>query len=119
MARTKTKPTTKRRRTDRDDPTQMSCQGWGCNEISEEVRDWIGDAGSLVLFVKICELLKPRRIEKITYDHDARAVLAFAAFTGPQAGAHGEWEEIYKRIDDYIQVARQDERRIHPLITEP
>ena len=118
MTRTKTKPTAKRRHRWNDDPTPMSYQGWGRNEICEEVTGWIDHAESRVMFVKICELLKPQRIERITYDHDARAILAFAAFTGPQAGAHGEWEEIYKRIDDYIQVARQDERRIHPLVNE-
>ena len=118
MARTKTKAKPKRRRSYRDDPTPMSYQGWGRNEISEEVRNWIGDAGSLTLFVKICELLKPRRIEEITYDHDARAVLAFAAFTGAASGESGEWEEIYKRIDDYIEVCRSDEMRIHPMVNE-
>ncbi len=118
MPRTKTKARPKRRRDYRDDPTPMSYQGWGRNEICEEVTDWIGDHESVVLFVKICELLKQRRIEEITYDHDARAVLAFAAFTGPNAGALGEWEEIYKRIDDYIQVCRSDEMRIHPMVNE-
>ena len=118
MARTKTKPTPKLQRRWDSDPTPMSYQGWGGNEICEEVTPWIDHAESCVMFVKICELLKPQRIERITRDHDARAVLAFAAFTGPAAGQDGEWEEIYKRIDDYINACRVDEMQIHPMVNE-
>ena len=118
MARTKTKAQPKRRRRSNDDPTPMSYQGWTPTEIGEELNGWIDNPGSVMLFVKVCELLKPQRIERITHDHDARAVLAFAAFTGPQAGQRGEWEEIYKRIDDYIQVCRTDENRINPMVSE-
>ena len=118
MPRTKTKARPKLRRRWDSDPTPRSYQEWGCNKISEEISGWIDDPLSAVLFVKICELLTLRRIEEITYDHDARAVLAFAAFTGPTAGMSGEWEEIYKRIDDYIEVCRTDEKRIHPMVNE-
>ena len=118
MPRTKMKPTLKLQRRWDSDPTPMSYQGWGRNEICEEVTPWIDHNESRVMFVKICELLTLRRIEEITYDHDARAVLAFAAFTGPTAGMSGEWEEIYKRIDDYIEVCRTDEKRIHPMVNE-
>lgn len=118
MPRTKTKPTPKRRRSYNDDPTPMSYQGLTRTEIRKELEGWITDLHSRQLFANLCELLKMQRIERITYDHDARAVLAFAAFTGPGAGALGEWEEIYKRIDDYIQVSRSDEKRIHPMVNE-
>ena len=118
MARTKTKPTPRRRRCYNDDFTPMSYQGWAPAQIREELKGWITDPGALDLFVRICELLKPQRIERISLDGDARAVLAFAAFTGPVAGEHGEWEEIYKRTDDYIQVSRMDEKRITPMVIE-
>ena len=118
MPRTKTKARPKRRRPCMDDPTPMSYQGWTLTQIREEVKDRIGDNGSLGLFLNLCDLLKLQRIERITYDHDARAVLAFAAFTGPTTGELGEWEEIYKRIDDYIEVCRTDEKRIHPMVNE-
>ena len=118
MPRTKTKPTPKRRRCWNDDPTPMSYQGWTPTEICEQLNNSIADAMSTVLFAKICELLKPQRIERITYDHAARAVLAFAAFTGPVAGEHGEWEEIYKRTDDYLKVRMMDNMLIAPLVIE-
>ncbi len=118
MPRTKTKPSPKRRRRVMDDPTPMSYQGSTTAKIREELKGWISDNGSLSLFADLCELLKPQRIERITYDHDARAVLAFAAFTGPGAGEFGEWEEIYKRTDDYIEVRKQDKMRIHPMVKE-
>ena len=68
MARTKTKPTPRRRRCYNDDFTPMSYQGWVPTKIREELKGWITDPGSLDLFVRICELLKPKRIERITYE---------------------------------------------------
>ena len=118
MPRTKTKARPKLQRRWDSDPTPMSYQGWGCSKISEEISGWIDDPLSAVLFVKICELLKMRRIEEITYDHDARAVLAFAAFTGPEAGQDGEWDEIYKRTDDYLKVRMDDNMSITPMVVE-
>lgn len=121
MPRTKTKARPKRRRPCMDDPTPMSYQGWTSTEICDQLDSSVTDPSSLsavVLFTKICVLLKLERIEQVTRDHDARAVLAFAAFTGPEAGADGEWEEIYRRIDDYIEVCRSDEKRIHPMVNE-
>ena len=118
MPRTKTKARPTPRRTYSDDFTPMSYQDCTPTAIREELNGWIDNPGSVMLFVALCELLKPQRIERITYDHDARAVLAFAAFTGPKAGQGGEWEEIYKRINDYLEVCRTDEKRIHPMVSE-
>ncbi len=118
MPRTKTKTRPKRRRDYRDDPTPMSYQGLTRTEIRKELEGSITDISSRFLFTDMCELLKPRRIEQIRRDHDARAVLAFAAFTGPEAGADGTWDEIYKRADNYLKVRMDGNMSIDPLIIE-
>ena len=118
MPRTKTKARPKRRRDYRDDLTPMSYQGLTRTEIRKELEGLITDVSSRFLFADMCELLKPQRIERIRRDHDARAVLAFAAFTGPEAGADGEWDEIYKRTDDYLRLRMDDNLSIDPLVIE-